>query len=147
MRLCTCERLELEQVRLLMDIFKFQHQLRSCSVTKECRVLGGSVVPLTLLFSDGLMAGSSVGGSCEYHKVLRTKPQVQRKRTQGAPQFKDSKPGSLALESIPKQASRSCWLCGLSARSPGDLPSSSLRQPLHPLEPKRYQHAITQKAP
>ena len=58
-----------------MDIFKFHtHQLRSCSVTKECRVLGGSVtvVPHTLLFSDGLTAASSVGGSssCEYHKVL-----------------------------------------------------------------------------
>ena len=34
--------------------------------------LGGSVIPQTLLFSDGLMAGSSVGGSCEYHQVLET---------------------------------------------------------------------------
>ena len=45
-------------------------------------VLGGSMVPQTLLCSDGLMAGSSVGGSCGYHKVLRTKPQSQRKRIQ-----------------------------------------------------------------
>ena len=28
----------------------------------------------TAIFSDGLMAGSSVGGSCEYHQVLETTP-------------------------------------------------------------------------
>ena len=38
----------------------------------RAQVLGGSVIPQTLLFSDGLMAGSSVGGSCEYHQVLET---------------------------------------------------------------------------
>jgi hypothetical protein len=38
----------------------------------RAQVLGGSVIPQTLLSSDGLMAGSSVGGSCEYHQVLET---------------------------------------------------------------------------
>ena len=55
-------------------------------------VLGGSVVPQTLLCSDGLMAGSSVGGSCGYHKVLRTKPQSQRKRIQTQRIFEAEKP-------------------------------------------------------
>ena len=34
----------------------------------------------------------------------------------------------LLLNRSQNRPSRSCWLCGLSARSPGDLPSSSLRQ-------------------
>ena len=53
---------------------------------------------------------------------------MPRKITQGVPHSKhDSKLEFLGFESIPKQASRSCWPCGLSARSPGNHPSSSLR--------------------
>ena len=45
----------------------------NANIMTRAQVLGGSVIPQTaLLFSDGLMAGSSVGGSCEYHQVLET---------------------------------------------------------------------------
>ena len=58
-------------------------------------------------------------------EALRILADVPRKITQGVPHSKhDSKLESLGFESIPKQASRSCWLCGLSARSPGNLPPS-----------------------
>ena len=34
----------------------------------------GDTTDTDCYFSDGLMAGSSVGGSCGYHQVLETKP-------------------------------------------------------------------------
>ena len=42
----------------------------------RAQVLGGlgDTTDNAIFFSDGLMAGSSVGGSCGYHQALETKP-------------------------------------------------------------------------
>ena len=53
----------------------------------------------------------------------------KEKELRGHPNSKIQSQDLLLWNRFPKQASRSCcqWLCGLSARSPGNLPTSSLR--------------------
>ncbi len=102
-----------------------------------CRHGHGVCALLVCKIAFQIKAISAIRGSvsCGYHKVLRTKPQSQRKRIQTQRIFEAAqKATNRFLNTIPKQASRSCWPCGLSARChhndrrwPGDLPSSYLR--------------------
>ena len=71
-------------------------------------VLGGSVVPQTLLCSDGLMAGSSVGGSCGYHNFffLKCSEQNHNPKEKGfkLKEYSRLKSHDRFLNTSPKQA-------------------------------------------